>query len=100
MTSDPLDQIRRRFLERCGGDLHRLKELRSTGAWDNPAGISAMTGIAHSLAGAGGTLGFPEISSRAFEVESILLEENFDGRAAAALDQLIQTLEAVTASSK
>lgn len=59
-----------------------------------------MTGIAHSLAGAGGTLGFPEISSRAFEVESILLEENSDGRAAAALDQLIRTLEAVTASSK
>jgi HPt (histidine-containing phosphotransfer) domain-containing protein len=59
-----------------------------------------MTGIAHSLAGAGGTLGFPEISNMAFEVESILLEENFDGRAAAALDQLIQTLEAVTASSK
>ena len=59
-----------------------------------------MTGIAHSLAGAGGTLGFPEISSRAFEVESILLEENSDGRSAAALDQLIRTLEAVTASSK
>jgi len=101
VTSDPLDQIRKRFLERCGDDLHRLKELRSSGAcWDNPDAISTLTGIAHSLAGAGGTLGFPEISNKAFELESMLIGRNLDERATAALDRLIETLETVSASSR
>lgn len=101
MTSDPWDAIRKRFIERCRGDLHRLRGLRSSDAHrDSVEAISVLRAIAHSLAGAGGTLGFPEISSRAFELESMLSEENRDSRIAAALDQLIQTLETVTGSSK
>jgi HPt (histidine-containing phosphotransfer) domain-containing protein len=50
-------------------------------------------GIAHSLAGAGGTLGFPEISNKAFEVESMLIEGTVGDQAATALDQLIRALE-------
>ena len=54
---------------------------------------SALARIAHSLAGAGGKLGFPEISNRAFEMESMLIEGKADDQAAAALDQLIKALE-------
>jgi HPt (histidine-containing phosphotransfer) domain-containing protein len=100
VSSDPLDQIRKRFTERCSGDLHRLRELRSSNAYRNDEdALSALKGIAHSLAGAGGTLGFPEISSRAFELESLLIEAKVDYRATMALDGLIQTLEKISASS-
>jgi HPt (histidine-containing phosphotransfer) domain-containing protein len=97
VISGPLEQIRKRFIERCRGDLHRLRELRSSGAYrDSAEALSGLAGIAHSLAGAGGTLGFPEISSRAFEVESLLIEGKVDDRATSALDQLIKALETVS----
>lgn len=99
MISDPLDQIRKRFTERCLGDLDRLRELRASGIYRDDAGtMSVLVGIVHSLAGTGGTLGFPEISSRAFELESMLIEGQVE--ATAALDRLIQALEVVSASSK
>jgi HPt (histidine-containing phosphotransfer) domain-containing protein len=97
---DPLDKIRKRFTERCRGDLDRLRELRASGVYrDDAEAISVLAGIAHSLAGAGGTLGFPQISSRAFEVESMLIEGSIDDRATKALDELIQTLETAASSS-
>lgn len=100
MISDPLDHIRKRFVERCRGDLDRLRELRASGAYRDDAGtISVLVGIAHSLAGTGGTLGFPEISNRAFEVESMLIEGQVDDRTTAALDRLILALEAVSLPS-
>ena len=100
MTPDPLGQIRKRFTERCHGDLERLRELRSSGAYrEHTEALSALTMIAHSLAGAGGTFGFHEISSRAFELESLLLEGKVDDRATAALDELIRVLETVSGSS-
>lgn len=98
MTSDPFADIRKRFLERCRSDLHRLEELKSAGT-DNPDALSTLTRIAHSLAGAGGIFGFPEISNKAFELESLLMEGGGDSRAITALDELIQILERVSASS-
>ena len=58
-----------------------------------------LTRTAHSLAGAGGTLGFPEISSRAFELESLLIEGKLDDSATAALDELIETLKRIVPAS-
>ncbi len=99
MISDPWDQIRKRFIERCRGDLHRLRELRSSGAYrDSVEAFSVLAPIAHSLAGAGGTLGFPEISNKAFQLESILIEGDLHGQAITALDELIQTLEKLSLS--
>lgn len=98
MTSDPFTNIRKRFIERCRSDLHRLEELKSSGT-DNPDALSTLTRIAHSLAGAGGIFGFPEISNKAFELESLLIEGEGDNRATTALDELIQTLEKISASS-
>ena len=100
MISDPLDQIRKRFIERCRGDLHRLRESRASGAYrDGAEALSVLAAIAHSLAGAGGTFGFPEISSRAIELESLLIEGKIDDRATATLDQLIKALETVSGRS-
>jgi HPt (histidine-containing phosphotransfer) domain-containing protein len=97
VISDPWNQIRKRFVERCRGDLHRLRESRSSGAYrDSAEALSVLAAIAHSLAGAGGTLGFPEISSRAVELESLLIEGKIDDRTSAALDQLIQAVETVS----
>jgi HPt (histidine-containing phosphotransfer) domain-containing protein len=97
---DPWDQIRKRFVERCRGDLHRLRESRSTGAYrDSAEALSVLAAVAHSLAGAGGTFGFPEISSRAVELETLLMEGKIDDRARAVLDQLIQVLETVSGRS-
>ena len=95
--TDPLDQIRKRFAERCRGDLARLSALRASRAYrDDAEAMSALLGIAHSLAGTGGTLGFPEISSTAFEVETMLIEGKADDQTNAALDRLIDALEVVS----
>lgn len=98
---DPLDQIRKRFAERCRGDLGRLTALRASGAYRGDAeAMSSLLGIAHSLAGTGGTLGFPEISSTAFEVETMLIEGKIDDQATAALDRLIGALAVVSDAPK
>jgi HPt (histidine-containing phosphotransfer) domain-containing protein len=100
VTSDPLDRIRQRFTERCLGDLDRLRELRTSGAYpENSEALSALSAIAHSLAGAGGTMGFPEISERAFELESMLIAGKVDETAASALDDLIEELNRIALTS-
>lgn len=94
---DPFDQIRKRFAERCRGDLGRLSALRTSRAYRDDAGAkSDLVAIAHSLAGTGGTLGFPEISSTAFEVETMLIEGKAADQTNAALDRLIGALEVVS----
>ncbi|MCV3238647.1 Hpt domain-containing protein [Mesorhizobium sp. ZC-5] len=98
MTSDPFTDIRNRFIERCRSDLHSLEELKSAG-FDNPDASVALTKIAHSLAGAGGIFGFPEISNKAFALEALIIEGEGDNQAIAALDELIQILGQVSASS-
>lgn len=95
--SDPFSDIRKRFIERCRSDLPRLQEFRSVGV-GNPDALSALTRIAHALAGAGGTFGYPEISDKAFALESLLIEGD-DNRAIPALDELIQALQKISASS-
>ena len=100
VISDPLDQIRKRFTERCLGDLGHLRALRTSGAYrENSEALSRLSAIAHSLAGAGGTFGFPDLSGKAFELESLLLAGNVDDSATSALDELIAELNRITLQS-
>ena len=100
VISDPFEQIRKRFSARCLDDLDRLRGLRTSGIHlEKPEAFSALSAIAHSLAGACGTRGFPEISEKAFKLESILIAGNFDESVASALDELIAELEKFTRNS-
>lgn len=96
--SDPFTSIRKRFIERCRSDLHNLEDLKSAGT-DDPDALSRLIGVAHSLAGAGGIFGFPEISNKASELETRLIEGGSNNRADTALDELIRTLKEISASS-
>lgn len=59
--TDPLEQLRALFIERCRTDLEQLRALEP----DHPD-IGA---IAHRLAGAAGSFGYPEISEAASLVD-------------------------------
>ncbi|WP_245429393.1 Hpt domain-containing protein [Mesorhizobium sp. WSM3860] len=54
---------------------------------------SDVTRLAHSFAGAAGTFGFAEISARASELETLLVEQADGGDVRAALDALIAEIE-------
>lgn len=58
--SDPLQALRARFVARCATDLQRLRTL-SNGSLE----AEELRALAHSLAGAAGTFGFPDISEAA-----------------------------------
>ncbi|MCT8266260.1 Hpt domain-containing protein [Afifella sp. JA880] len=68
MQDDPLLPLKKRFAERCGSDLARLRQLSPHAIEDIPQIIS----LAHGLAGAGGTFGFPAVSDRASALEDLL----------------------------
>ena len=53
----------------------------------------ALIRLAHSLAGAAGTFGFPEISVRASALETLLVEQADGGAIGTALDALIAEIE-------
>jgi HPt (histidine-containing phosphotransfer) domain-containing protein len=92
---DKLNELRQRFLERCGANLPVLR-----------AGYSICEGAAvneqkdflrliHSLAGTGGMFGFPEISKAAMELETVLHEDGGqinEETARTLLDGLIATM--------
>jgi CheY-like chemotaxis protein len=72
-SGDLLTELRNNFLAQGleqSGTI--LKELQS----DPAAAIEALRRVAHRWAGLGGTLGFPEISSQAREVEALLTPGN------------------------
>lgn len=95
MKPEILDNIRMRFLERCRNDLNKLREFRSEST-GRTADDTFMRTV-HGLAGAGGTLGFPEISRQASDLETLLLDPSsteVDWRHA--LDVLIAALEHLT----
>ncbi len=62
--SDALAALRERFVARCVGDLARLRDL-SRGDLTS----SDLQDLAHSLAGAAGTFGFPRVSEVAGRVD-------------------------------
>ncbi|MFN3536947.1 MAG: Hpt domain-containing protein [Brevundimonas sp.] len=59
--TDMLAALKAKFLERCAGDLDRLERLMAS----DGLGSDEMRFLAHSLSGAAGTFGFPEISAAA-----------------------------------
>jgi HPt (histidine-containing phosphotransfer) domain-containing protein len=59
-----LAALRERFIARCVGDLARLRDLAR-----GDLGSSELQDLAHSLAGAAGTFGFPRVSEVAGAVD-------------------------------
>ncbi|UXN63705.1 Hpt domain-containing protein [Phyllobacterium sp. A18/5-2] len=71
---DKLNELRQRFLERCGTNLPLLRAGYSIGE-AAPVGEQAdFLRLIHSLAGSGGMFGFPAISNAAMELETVLQE--------------------------
>jgi HPt (histidine-containing phosphotransfer) domain-containing protein len=62
--SDALAALRLKFVARCVGDLARLRDLAR-----GDLGSSELQDLAHSLAGAAGTFGFPHVSEVAGRVD-------------------------------
>lgn len=60
--SDPLAQLRNEFLTRCASDLSELRSM----APEHPE----LRRIAHRLAGAAGSFGYPELGAVAAHVEA------------------------------
>ena len=93
IPQDPLARLRERFLARCRDHLAVLKAAASSGRAVCGADDDLLK-VVHSLAGAGGTFGFPEISARAFAVESLLIAQEIDNYAAkSSLQALILEIE-------
>lgn len=95
IPEDTLSLLRVRFLARCRDQVATLKTTCDS---DQPISVTTDDGglskTVHSLAGAGGTFGFPDISARASELETLLIEETVDADAARhALRALIEALE-------
>ncbi len=90
--NDVLAGLRVRFLDRCIGDLEKLERLMDQGAMD----AEEMQNLVHSLAGAAGTFGFPEISVAAGECDDAFAE----GRAPdfARVDRLAATIREALAT--
>lgn len=75
--NDVLAGLRARFLDRCIGDLERLDNLATRGSLD----VDEMQALVHSLAGAAGTFGFPEISAAAGECDDAFAQGAVPDRA-------------------
>jgi chemotaxis protein histidine kinase CheA len=86
--------FRARFLERAAAESERLEKVLMTlrQGENNTAATAEMTRLAHGLAGAGGTFGFPEVSVAAAEAENASLAQPLD---AAALSESGERLLAV-----
>jgi CheY-like chemotaxis protein len=99
LPADPLDELRRAFLQRVRRDATVLASLRLAlqEKSDRPATLSGIKQIAHSLAGAGGIFGFAEISDAAAKLQEAMIDE-LDGPSSAgqivpALDFLLACVE-------
>jgi HPt (histidine-containing phosphotransfer) domain-containing protein len=90
---DKLNQLRRRFLERCRANLPALQAGNAMfGRPREERQQQDFLGLVHSLAGTAGIFGFPEISNAAIDLEAVLRED--DGpidveTAKALLDRLV-----------
>lgn len=62
--SDPLAPLRARFRERAAGDLTRLQELAAGDLGSEPLKM-----LAHNIAGAAGTFGYPLLSEAAISID-------------------------------
>jgi len=86
--TDVLTTLRARFLGRCEGDLARLQDLMA----HDDLGAGLMRSLVHSLSGAAGTFGFPEISLAAGAVDDVFAVGGTPSHDD--VDRLIRTMEA------
>ncbi|MET3780763.1 HPt (histidine-containing phosphotransfer) domain-containing protein [Brevundimonas sp. 1080] len=86
--TDVLATLRARFLERCEDDVARLQDLLA----QDDLGAELMRGLVHSLSGAAGTFGFPEISLAAGAVDDVFAVGGTPSHDE--VDRLIRTMEA------
>jgi len=91
---DALREVRRRFIAAFSGQCDSLATLLA-GAAGEPARTEAAKRIVHRLTGLAGTVGFPTVSLRASELDTVLSVAGFD--AARALDLLSGMREAYAA---
>lgn len=68
--SDVLAALQARFVARCAGDLARLRALVAAGDLQTEEARA----LAHSLAGAGATFGFPQVSAAAGRLDDSYAE--------------------------
>jgi HPt (histidine-containing phosphotransfer) domain-containing protein len=87
-VSDALAALRERFVARCIGDLQRLRDLAR-----GDLASSELQDLAHSLAGAAGTFGFPRVSEVAGRVDDRFAVGQAPSRSD--LDALIAALQEV-----
>lgn len=85
--TDPLEQLRAQFVERCRRDLVQLTESRADDA--------AFAGLVHRLAGAAGSFGFPELSAAAGVVDVRI--RNGQSASSSEFRALIEALESAVA---
>lgn len=98
-TKDRLEALRLQFVDRCRKELIVIETFAHCDGLE-PADRDDLTGIAHRLAGSGGTFGYPELSAAATQLE-ILLDPNAtpaDTDLSAALTRLIRELRGITGS--
>jgi two-component system cell cycle response regulator len=89
---ESMDTIRQAFLMEGREQISKLVRTEPED-WD----VGEARQIAHRMAGTGGTLGYPQISQTAFQLERILEGDHFDSRginqAVADLERLFDQLE-------
>jgi len=85
-----MQALRDRFVERCRGDLVRLKVLAA-----GDLSADELGALAHSLAGAGGVFGFPEVSAAAGRLDDAYASGETPSPAAVAalLDELQRVVD-------
>lgn len=88
--TDPLAALREKFRARSANDLIRLRTLVQGDLLS-----TELRHLAHSLAGAAGTFGFPALSEAAALIDDDYAAGRTPGRAA--FDRLERELDAVTA---
>lgn len=97
LAADPFEALRSSFILRADGDgveLSRLRTMLATGALSEPT-MAAMRFTAHRIAGAGGVLGFAELSEAAAALEETILAENPAATPAETADALGHLIDAI-----
>lgn len=90
ISTNQLNELKRRFLDRCRDNLVALKSAAQDARATEPGEQrEALVRIAHSLAGTGGIFGFAILSDKASHLETFLLSGQIDR---SSFDTLLQNL--------
>ena len=100
--SDGLDNLRKQYAQTFDSKWQRLYDAWELAKQGDIAALQLAKQQSHTLAGSGATIGFPEVSRLAIEVERLLglRDDHIDGEnVMAVLDTLISQLRHATATS-